>query len=299
MWFLNSLLPKREEQKQSWLPPHKMVLLCLPLRTAVFLAGIGTIFVSLFLLKFRAFIEEERRTFVGGYSDDARVVIDILETTGFLWGAAGAFGALYLRPGPVQVFLIFQAVRLLVWLWTFLKDVPMLMNCQLGRDDPAEFAKQYGANQAMLTMAGNGTCLTEGAVFLTISPLSLLFYFQFVVASMNLLSDMEEEPRYLMNLPKDPPNGAFYTKSMATRSGAAERFAENGIPLPPELAGSFFGSSTPMMGQSSMPFSPASMASFGPSQLGPMGMPMGSFGPAPGPFGSVSPIPLNSMVGQM
>lgn len=284
-------LGKKEEngswETQGWIGQYQMVLCCVPLRTAVFLGGIGWMMVSTSLLAFRFYIEKDRRVFVGGYSTESRVIIDIFESTAVVWGALGAYGALYLRAGLIRVFHYYQAARILLWFAMYALDMPMMLSCELGRDDPQAFTARFGSNVDMLNLAAAGLCDNERGLFMVLSPLTLIFALQFLLASQNLLNEMDEEPRYLLQIPKETPSGAFYTKSLATRSHAAERLAMAGLPVPPDLESHLpvpmglmgpmgpMGPEMPLMGQ--------------PPFMGP-GAPFASFGSMPPP-----PMQLNSM----
>jgi len=229
--------------------------------------------VSIALLGFRFYIEKDRRVFVGGYSNESRVLIDIVESTAIVWGALGAYGALYLRAGLIRIFHYYQAARLLLWFVMYALDVPMMLSCEIGRDDPKTFTARFGENPQMLALAQSGLCDDERNLFFLLSPLTLIFTLQFLLATQNLLNEFDEEPRYLLQVPKDTPSGAFYTKSLATRSYAAERLIMSGLPLPPDLEGAVgpVGPTGPM------------------NPMGP-GMPlMGSMGPG---FGSMPPPPM-------
>eukprot|EP00931_Biecheleriopsis_adriatica_P115715 TRINITY_DN91480_c0_g1_i1.p1 TRINITY_DN91480_c0_g1~~TRINITY_DN91480_c0_g1_i1.p1 ORF type:complete len:268 (+),score=54.38 TRINITY_DN91480_c0_g1_i1:109-912(+) len=256
---------KADWETNGWVGRHQMVFLCIPVRTAVFLFSTGTALLGLLLLHWRFAVEKDRRPFVGGYSEESRILIDILEMSALLWGTLGAFGALYLKASWIRVFYYYEAVRILAFFAMYALDMPQLLNCELARDDPEGFVKRFGPNEAIFSLAGAGACDDDRLFFYLLSPLSLLLIFQALMAAQNLLSEIEEVPRYLLSIPKETPSGAFYCQNMATRSACAERFTSAGLPVPPELTGF---AATP-----AMPLMAAPMQSFG---SGSHGMPLRS-----------------------
>eukprot|EP00440_Ansanella_granifera_P071826 gb/GFBE01077945.1/.p1 GENE.gb/GFBE01077945.1/~~gb/GFBE01077945.1/.p1 ORF type:complete len:274 (+),score=55.16 gb/GFBE01077945.1/:1-822(+) len=243
----------------GWVGQQRMVFLCIPIRTAVFFFSAGSTLLALLLFQWRYAVEKDRRPFVGGYAEESRVMIDILELSALIWGALGCAGALYLKGSWLRVFYYYQALRLIAWFVTFAFDVPELLSCELGRDDPHGFVTRFGHNEAMLSLAAAGLCDDERSFFFTLSPLTLAFFLRGFFATQSLLAEIEEVPRYLLNVPKETASGSFYSKSSGTRSAAAERFAEAGLPVPAEIAGypGYPQVATPLMA------APGAMQSFG------------------------------------
>lgn len=209
-----------------------MLFLCLPIRTAVFICGVGCALGGFMVLRWQPVIERDRRPFVGGYSEQSRILIDLLETSGLLWGFLGAAGALYLKASWLRTFYYYQGVRLLAWFVMAALDVPLLSNCELGRDDPKAFTELYGPNQAILKLAASGLCDDERDLLYMLSPLAMLLFAQFFWANQRLLAEIEEEPEYVHNMPKAAPSGSYYQQSMGSWSATAEHFAEAGVPMP-------------------------------------------------------------------
>lgn len=216
-----------------------MVFGCIPVRTAVFVCGVLCAIGSLLLLpaSIRHTIELDRRTVVGGYTMQSRVIIDILEQSAIIWGTLGAVGSLYLKANMLRAFLGYQVVRLLAWLLMFFLDAPVLMNCEEFRDDVKHATELYGQNTMVYSIATSGKCSAERSMFLVISPIAMFVFFQFIAATQKLLGEMEEEPRHLLKIPKGDVGTSFYTQSLSTRSLAAERVARAGMIPPPELQG--------------------------------------------------------------
>mmetsp|Transcript_36344 Transcript_36344/g.67637 ORF Transcript_36344/g.67637 Transcript_36344/m.67637 type:complete len:264 (-) Transcript_36344:59-850(-) len=222
--------PKSSElEANGWVGLHPMAFMCIPVRTAVFLGGLSCVALGLFLLHWPTAVEEDRRPFVGGYSDWSRALIDVLEVSAILWGALGAAGALYLREGLLRAFFYYEVVRVAAWLLTYMLDVPLLLSCEMGRDDPHGFVTRYGPNKAMLAIAADGSCDDERFFFSILSPLCLLFFLQFLFATQRVLADLQDDPRYLLNVPKEGFTGAFLSKNTAAASDVAEQFAQTGV----------------------------------------------------------------------
>lgn len=205
-----------------------MAFMCIPVRSAVFLGGLGCALHGLFLLHH----PEDRRIFVGGYSDWSMAMIDLLELSAMLWGLLGALGAFYMKEGFLRSFYYYEAARILAWFAMYVLDVPLLLNCELGRDDPNAFMARYGG-QAVLKIAAEGTCDEERSAFYVLSLLSLAFFCQFFFATQRLLLDFADDPRYLL-MSKEGPTGVFQQQlgsvptvatplvtSDASRSGSA------------------------------------------------------------------------------
>lgn len=201
---------------------RRVVCLCLPLRSAVFFCALGTALLSLVLLALRGRADEALRACTGGYALQSRVIVDLLEVSGLVWGALGALGVLLLRSSYVRVFFYYQVVRLLAWLMMYLTDVPLLWSCELWRADLKEAATRYGWNDVMHEIAMNSHCQHERTTFLACSTLTLLCSIYFTMATKWLLLDFEQEPRYLLHLSKDHPSSAFYTHSRVCQDSRQE-----------------------------------------------------------------------------
>jgi len=224
--------PEGEHSANGWVGRHQMIFMCMPIRTAVFFCGVSCMLAGLVVLAFQPVIERDRRPFVGGYSEQTRIMIDLLETSGLLWGFLGAAGALYLRASWLRTFYCYQGVRLLAWFVMYALDVPLLSNCELGRDDPKAFTALYGPNQAMLKLAASGLCDDERGLLYMLSPVAMLLFLQFFLATQRLLAEIDEEPVYVHNMDKAAPSGSYYQKSMGSMSATVEHFAEAGVPMP-------------------------------------------------------------------
>jgi hypothetical protein len=195
-----------------------MMFCCVPLRTAVFLNAVYTVVLSLFFIISRPLIEETLRMFTGGYALQSRVITEILEISALIWASFGIVGCLFLNGGYVRVFLYYQYARLFAWFMMYYTDVPLLWHCELWRSNTKEAAARFGWNDVMYRVSLANRCPQERALFTTLSTICLLLFFYCIRGTQRFLEEIEEEPKYLLRVPKDHPNGAFYTKSMATKT---------------------------------------------------------------------------------
>lgn len=220
-WAVATRLGFREawRGKQCFLPQHAMILYCFPLRTAVFLAALSSVLLSTVAMfpSFRHGIELDRRTFVGGYCAESRVIINALESSALIWGCLGLVGSLYLRTECLKAFFYYQVVRFLAWLVVFCLDVPLLWNCELWHNDLAAAVRRFGENDAMHALSASGHCSEELPLFLWLSPTALLLFSQFVLASKKLIDGLETKPRFeLPRIQTDAVSGGLQGLS-ATR----------------------------------------------------------------------------------
>lgn len=162
----------------------------------MFLAALGSTLLSIvaMLPSLRRHVELDRRSFVGGYSTNTRVLINVLESSALVWGCLGLAGTLYLRKGLVKTFFFYQVVRLLAWLVVFYVDTPLLWDCELWRNDPAAAGIKFGENDAMHILAVSGHCNEELPLFLILSLGSLLVFAQLLLASQKLIEELESKP---------------------------------------------------------------------------------------------------------
>jgi len=272
---------------------HSTICFCLPLRTAVFVNALGTVVLSILLFFFREVMDDGMRVFTGGYSLQGRVAVDLIEISGCLWGVIGIIGAVYLKTSYVRIYMYYQVARLFAWGVMYLTDVPLLWACELWMTDLELAAKLYGWNHIMYNLAVNSRCQEERFLFTTLSTLCLIFFVQLTWASQKLLNDLEEEPKYLLTLPKNTPNGAFYTQSLASRSLLAQQKEQR------DRAADRNPGSAPPGGQMAMmnqwvgpPTGVTTMPGFG---TAPMvgGIPpggTGEFGPQSGFYGATAPM---------
>jgi len=262
---------------------HPTVCCCFPLRTAVFLSALCTALLSLALLGSRDVVGQELRVFTGGYALQSKVIVDLVEISGIVWGTLGVFGVVFLRASYVRTYMSYQMFRLFIWLVMYFTDVPFLWSCELWRTDLKEAAKQYGWNDVMYSIAMSGQCQQERTLFVTCSTFSLFFFLYLTIATQWLLNDLEDEPRYLLKVPAGCPSGAFYTTSLAGGARAPQQLGQ-GSP-PPGMVGPAIGLPTAGAWPGAAPHPGASGAY---SSCSP------SWSPGPAPPGMSPRVPASS-----
>ncbi|CAK9063401.1 Methyltransf_21 domain-containing protein [Durusdinium trenchii] len=216
----------------------------IPIRSAVFLGGLGCALQGFLLLQHADLIarrnegtlapvptESVRRLFVGGYNDWSCALMDLLDVSAGVWGLIGALGAFYMREGFLRTFYYYEALRLMCWFLMYFLDVPLLLNCELGRDDPNAFVERFGAHQAVLKIAAEGQCDEERSFFYVLSFACLAFFSQFFFATQRLLLDFSDDPRYLL-LSKEGPTGIFQQQVGSGVPTAATPLVFSGVNAP-------------------------------------------------------------------
>lgn len=204
-----------------------MMFCCVPLRTAVFLNALYSVILAAFFLLSRQFIADTLRMFCGGYALQSRVIAEILDVTALIWGAFGIVGCVYLKSQYIRVFLYYQYARLFAWFLMYYTDVPLLWHCEMWKKDTQQAAERFGWNDVMYRVSLSNRCPQERALFTTLSTMCLLLFFYCIRGTQRFLEELEEEPKYLLRIPKDHPNGAFYTRSMASRTFVNKEKARN------------------------------------------------------------------------
>eukprot|EP00932_Pfiesteria_piscicida_P005372 SRR837773.1528.p1 GENE.SRR837773.1528~~SRR837773.1528.p1 ORF type:complete len:275 (+),score=48.99 SRR837773.1528:114-827(+) len=197
---------------------HATAFLCVPLRTAVICIGASSLYLGLSLFFDRVGTEESLRPFIGGYARKSRSVIGVIDLLGLFWGPLGMAGAWNHNAGHIKLFLSFQAARLLVWLWMFFTDLPLLWACELWTKDVAKAQKLYSWNPVLFNIAVQSGCQSERTWFLLCSLPTFLFAIYCAGVTQRLLAEMEDEPPYLFKMPLGTTTGAFYTRSWASQS---------------------------------------------------------------------------------
>eukprot|EP00913_Durusdinium_trenchii_P023990 g22531.t1 len=220
-------------ESNGWVGLHPMAFMCIPIRSAVFLGGLGCALQGFLLLQ-HADLISVRRLFVGGYNDWSCALMDLLDVSAGVWGLIGALGAFYMREGFLRTFYYYEALRLMCWFLMYFLDVPLLLNCELGRDDPNAFVERFGAHQAVLKIAAEGQCDEDRkprSFFYVLSFACLAFFSQFFFATQRLLLDFSDDPRYLL-LSKEGPTGIFQQQVGSGVPTAATPLVFSGVNAP-------------------------------------------------------------------
>jgi len=202
---------------------HPTVCCCIPIRSAVFVSAFLTVVFALAMLVMRTGMESGLRVFTGGYELRSRVIVDLLEISGVVWGPIGMSGVLFLRTSHVRTFFYYQVFRLVGWFIMYMTDVPLLWNCELWNTDIKAATAQYGWNDLMYGIAVMNGCERERTLFVACSTTGFFVFLYFTMATQWLLSDLDDEPRYLLRVPQDRPDGAFYATSLASNYGSQQK----------------------------------------------------------------------------
>jgi len=204
---------------------HPTVCCCFPIRSAVFASAFFTVVFALAMLAMRAVVESGVRIFTGGYELRSRVIVDLLEISGVIWGVVGMVGVLHLRTSLVKTYYYYQVLRLVGWFVMYMTDVPLLWDCELYNTDIKAATAKYGWNPLMASIAVLSKCPQERTLFMTCSTTGFFIFLYFTMATQWLLSDLDDEPRFLLRVPQDRPDGAFYASSLASNYGIQQKRA--------------------------------------------------------------------------
>jgi len=188
------------------------------LRLGVLLNALVTIFSSVMMIFFKQYAEDSMRMFSGGYVLFSRVVIRFIEVTGMFWGIMGVLGAWNLREGYLEIYNMYQMVRVVSWLGMYVTDFPILWDCEMWMVDLNGAMKKYGWNPIVYKIALSGNCVTERTCFIIFSSLGLLFFVYLTWVNVRLQRIISEENKYLIRLPQSQTSGAFFQVSSGEKS---------------------------------------------------------------------------------
>jgi len=197
---------------------HPTCCLCIPLRLGVFLNAVFTVIGSISMIIAKRYTEDTMRIFSGGYVLQSRVIIGFIEVTGCMWGVLGIIGTWQNKASYVKIYNYYQMARVVSWIGMYYTDLPVLMSCELWIMDINKAIAEQGWNPVMYKIAFSGRCLQERWLFMIFSTLGLCFFIYLTYVNQVLQDMLEEEPKYLLRVPKDLPNGAFYTQSLGEKS---------------------------------------------------------------------------------
>jgi len=263
---------------------------CIPLRTCVFLNCLGTVFASVSLSIAHKLFEADFRTFTGGYALQSRVIISVIEVVGIFAGLLGLIGTVTLESHCIKFYQMYQIVRLGACFLMYVTDVPLLLHCELFRTNLPKAIEEYDWNPLMFDLALNNRCSQERMSFVIASTVYLLLFVYLTSGTSQFLSELEEEPRYLLRVPKGRASASFNASALASRS-MSERAKKMEDRLDRETAmldggGGLVGAPVRTMGAlpERLPDRVPSFGGFGiaPQTVPPWQAPMGSFMGAPG-----------------
>lgn len=258
---------------------------CVPLRTAVFLVSLNSSLTGVCFILFQEGKSsgemDSLALFEGGFSFTNRAIYGILVIVGALMGLFGIMGAVQLLGRYVRYFMYFMFCHFVALAFSLIHDIPIILNCEEWKTNLEGSIKEYGWNELMYSIAVKNECWQERWAYFIGSAWQLIYVLYVVNICQRLCAELDEEPRFLLKVHKDHPDGVFYTKSLACRTREPP-------PRPPVLGNMFapapgpgqFGPGSKWMGQPmGMGMGPPMGMGMGPHMgmgMGPpMGMPMG------------------------
>merc|ERR1719387_174984 len=161
--------------------------------------------------------QEEMRIFGGGYVIMSAMVIRFLEITGIIWGFMGLMGTWLNKESYCQVYNYYQMARVVAWGFMYYTDLPVLWDCEMYVLNIEGAIKKHGWNPTMFKIATEGRCIQERQLCMLFSTIALFFFIYLTWINMQYQKLLNDAPRYLFHLPKDTPDGAFYTQSLGEK----------------------------------------------------------------------------------
>jgi len=235
---------------------HTMCL-CVPLRLGVLFVAAFTCLSSVFYCCDRAHWNYVFRHFTGGYQLGSQIAVGVMEVTGVPFGAMGALGAWYAKDDYIGAFNMWQMARILVWLFMYYMDIPLMRGCEAWVNNVQEMTEKHGWNSVMYNIAVGGHCPGERTRFFVFSFLTLIVFMYMVSATARYHNFMTSLPKHLLRIPKDLSSGAFYAHSAGERSflngswGMHERKPTVESPIGEGFGGPAFGFAPPAFGSMS------------------------------------------------
>mmetsp|Transcript_51520 Transcript_51520/g.115922 ORF Transcript_51520/g.115922 Transcript_51520/m.115922 type:complete len:247 (+) Transcript_51520:177-917(+) len=196
---------------------HSMFL-CMPLRLGILTVASLTSLSSAFYIVGTAGWQSAFRPFVGGYGLGSRVAIGIVQVTGIIFGPLGVLGAWYQKRDYIVTFNAWQAFHLVVWIFTFVVDMPLVWRCEEWVNSIEEMTQANGWNQLLYEVAMSGGCGHERRSYFILSVLCFLASAYVVWKTAQYQDFMGQAPKHLLRVPKDLSSGAFYAHSMGERA---------------------------------------------------------------------------------
>jgi len=193
--------------------------MCFPLRLGILLVAAATTIWSAYMLLDRREngFKESVRHFTGGYSQRSAIAVGFVEVTGVFFGIVGVMGCWLCKPPYVWSYNAWQVVRLLVWVYMFTQDVPLMLSCEDWVNKIDQQIEKHGWNDVMYNIAMSAKCQATRTEFFVCSIAAMLFFMYLVWQTHKYLASVEEVPRYLLRMPKDLAAGCWYAHSLGER----------------------------------------------------------------------------------
>jgi len=215
----------------------------MPLRLGIFLVAGFTAIWSACLLLFSGF-SEDMRIFTGGYTQKTRLALNVIEATGIIFGICGAMGAWNCKRTFVLTFNVWQVFRILVFVFIYFEDVPIMDTCENWVNDVNGMIAKYGWNDYMYKIAMAAVCEKERQRFWIASGSSFLMLLYVTWCTHRYVEEVGAVPRHLLRIPKDLTSGTWYAHSLGEKQYQTGAWAgqSEGQPAPAPVGFSAAGS---------------------------------------------------------
>lgn len=186
---------------------------CVPYRLGVFINAVCTVAMSFSMVFMKNFdwFEVSVRQIYGGYTLYSKICVGALEVSGVIWGIIGISGAIRNSATQVGIFLMYQYVRVFVWLVVYCLDMPELWSCETWVNNIDAKLKE-GWNPTMYSVALNGRCFQERWVFGVFSLAALGFFVYLTYVNQKFYKKLQHQLTYKLDT-KNESVRQWYTKS--------------------------------------------------------------------------------------
>lgn len=233
-------MPTSSERYEATLANMGTVCLVMPLRLGVFLIACSTFVLSLVffldLVWWDAF-DDFSRKFTGGYQRRSRLVVGAMEISGILFGFVGALGVWYAKWKWVVAYNIWQLLRIAVWAFMYVLDIPLLIHCEDWVNNVQSASDGREWNQLMYSIAMAGNCHGEQIWFFLCSICCVLTFMYLALATFKYQQRLEWIPKHLLRLTKDTGDSAFCTEGYGHRNVGHPRDPACPVPFQTQVAG--------------------------------------------------------------
>lgn len=202
--------------------------LCMPLQLGTLLTAGLQVLISFLYVVDRPFFSAFFRPFTGGYALSSAIAVGAVEVSGLIFGLVGVLGAWNTKRRYVATYNYWQFARLVVWVYVFVVDIPLLFHCEDWVNNVEKATDRMGWNQVMFDIAMSASCPHERVRFLVLSLIAMVVFMYLVFATSRYIEFLDRSPRHLLRVPKDLSSGIFYAKPMGDRSYLDEGEEEYG-----------------------------------------------------------------------
>jgi len=209
-------------------------LACIPLRMGVFIASILTIAGSIAAIYMKEHYTVQSRMIFGGYTALSTLFGKLVDYVGCVWGLWGIIGCWQMKEEYIKIYNYYNMFRLATWGFILYQDFPLLWNCEEWALDLDGARKRHGWNPTMYAVGTGGQCVPTRFYFNVFVSTGFVLFLYLVWANIQLQSLINCEPAYLLRLPGQQMDPAYYAYSLGERSALlGERSDRRGdLPIP-------------------------------------------------------------------